>query len=81
MNFTFTTWWAESPTLQEFVNNLNVPCCVVVLIKGAAINCERRLAEHVEIAHKSMFNCRFQVKRIIEEVHAANIETATSVML
>jgi hypothetical protein len=61
-------------------DNLNVPCCVVVLIKGAAINCERRLAEHAEIAQKSMFNCRFQVKRIIEEVHAANFETATTII-
>jgi hypothetical protein len=50
------------PTLQAFVKNPGAPCCVVVLVKGMAINGERRLAGHTRISHKSMFNCGFQVK-------------------
>jgi hypothetical protein len=62
-------------TLQAFVKNLSAPCCVdykdvgeereqdagsfVVLVKGVAINCERRLAGHTDISHKSMSNYGF----------------------
>jgi hypothetical protein len=53
------THWVSSFTLHEFVKNLSAPCCVVVLVKGIAINGERRLAGHAEISHKSMFNCGF----------------------
>jgi hypothetical protein len=53
------THWVNSLTLHELVKNLSVPCCVVVLVKGIAINGERRLAGHAEISHKSMFNCGF----------------------
>jgi hypothetical protein len=42
--------------LQAFVKNPGAPCCVVVLVKGMAINGERRLAGHTGISHKSMFN-------------------------
>jgi butyrate kinase len=51
--------WVNSSTLREFVKNLSVPCYVVVLVKGIAINGERRLAGHAEISHKSMFNYGF----------------------
>jgi hypothetical protein len=77
INF-ISTHWVKSLTLQAFVNNLSAPCCVaykdvgegceqdagsfVALVKGIAINCERRLAEHAEMTHKPMFNCGFQVK-------------------
>jgi hypothetical protein len=69
------THWVKSQTLQEFANNLRAPCCVayrdvgegrepgcgsfVALVNGIAINCERRLAGHAEIVHKSMFNYGF----------------------
>jgi hypothetical protein len=58
MDFMLTRW-VNSLTLHEFVKNLSAPCCVVVLVKGIAINGERRLAGHAEISHKSMFNCGF----------------------
>jgi hypothetical protein len=58
MNF-FLTRWVNPPTLHEFVKNLGAPCCVVVLVKGVAINGERRLAEYAEISLKSMFNRGF----------------------
>jgi hypothetical protein len=58
MNF-LLTYWVNPLTLQEFVKNLDVPCGVVVLVKGAAINGERRLAGHAEISHKFMFNYGF----------------------
>jgi len=58
MNF-ILTHWVNPPTLQAFVKNPGAPCCVVVLIKGMAINGERRLAGHTGISHKSMFNCGF----------------------
>jgi hypothetical protein len=58
MDFIFTHW-VTPLTLQEFVKNLSAPCYVVVLVKGIAINGERRLAGHAEISHKSMFNCGF----------------------
>jgi hypothetical protein len=51
------THWVSPLTLQESVKNLSAPSCVVVLVKGIAINGERRLAGHAEIFHKSMFNC------------------------
>jgi hypothetical protein len=57
-NFNLTLW-PNPTTLQEFVKNLGAPGCVVVLVKGIAINCEQRLAGHTEIFHKSMFNCGF----------------------
>ncbi|MCU7850272.1 MAG: hypothetical protein KZQ89_20270 [Candidatus Thiodiazotropha sp. (ex Lucinoma kastoroae)] len=53
------TRWVSSETLQGFVKNPNAPCWVVVLVKGIAINGERRLAGHAGISHKSMFNCGF----------------------
>ncbi|MEJ2621151.1 MAG: hypothetical protein P8163_13060 [Candidatus Thiodiazotropha sp.] len=56
MDFIFTQW-VNPLTLQEFVKNLSAPSRVVVLVKGIAINGERRLAGHAEISHKSMFNC------------------------
>jgi len=59
MNF-ILTHWVNSLTLQEFVKDPDAPCCVVVLVKGIAINDERRLAGHAGISHKSMFNCGFQ---------------------
>ncbi|MCU7897044.1 MAG: hypothetical protein KZQ62_20835 [Candidatus Thiodiazotropha sp. (ex Lucinoma aequizonata)] len=46
-------------TLLEFVKNPDAPNYVVVLVKEIAINGERRLAWHVGIFHKSMFNCGF----------------------
>ncbi|MCM8854812.1 MAG: hypothetical protein LC541_08435 [Candidatus Thiodiazotropha sp.] len=49
----------RSETLQGFVKNPNAPCGVVVLVKGMAINGERRLAGHAGISHKSMFNYGF----------------------
>jgi len=52
--------WVNLLSLQEFVKNPDAPCCVVVLVKGIAINGERRLAGHAGISHKSMFNCGFQ---------------------
>jgi hypothetical protein len=58
MNF-ILTHCVNSLTLQEFVKNPDAPCCVVVLVKGIAINGERRLAGHAGISHKSMFNCGF----------------------
>jgi hypothetical protein len=58
MDFMLTRW-VNSLTLHEFVKNLSAPCCVVVLVKGIAINGERRLAEYAEISHKSIFNCGF----------------------
>jgi hypothetical protein len=57
MNF-ILTYWVNLLTLQ-FVKNPDAPCCVVVLVKGVAINVERRLAGHAGISHKSMFNCGF----------------------
>ncbi|MCU7815918.1 MAG: hypothetical protein KZQ81_12130 [Candidatus Thiodiazotropha sp. (ex Rostrolucina anterorostrata)] len=53
------THQVSSGTLQGFVKNPNAPCCVVVLVKGMAINGERRLARHARISHKSLFNCGF----------------------
>ncbi|MCU7816274.1 MAG: hypothetical protein KZQ89_00035 [Candidatus Thiodiazotropha sp. (ex Lucinoma kastoroae)] len=52
------THWVNPISLQAFVKNPSTPCCVVALVKGIAINSERRLAEHAGISHKSMFNCR-----------------------
>ncbi|MCU7848560.1 MAG: hypothetical protein KZQ89_11255 [Candidatus Thiodiazotropha sp. (ex Lucinoma kastoroae)] len=46
-------------TLHEFEKNPDAPCCVVVLVKGIAINGERRLAGYAGISLKSLFNCRF----------------------
>ncbi|MCU7849688.1 MAG: hypothetical protein KZQ89_17190 [Candidatus Thiodiazotropha sp. (ex Lucinoma kastoroae)] len=46
-------------TLHEFEKNPGAPCCVVVLVKGIAINSERRLAGYAGISLKSLFNCRF----------------------
>jgi hypothetical protein len=60
MNFMLTRW--VSPlALQAFEKNPGAPCCVVVLVKGVAINGERRQGAHAGISHKSMFNCGFQV--------------------
>ncbi|MCU7847573.1 MAG: hypothetical protein KZQ89_06115 [Candidatus Thiodiazotropha sp. (ex Lucinoma kastoroae)] len=53
------THWVSSETLQGCVKNPNAPSCVVVLVKGIAINGERRLAGHAGISHKSLFICRF----------------------
>ncbi|MCU7802740.1 MAG: hypothetical protein KZQ92_12290 [Candidatus Thiodiazotropha sp. (ex Lucinoma borealis)] len=53
------THWVNFETLHEFVKNPDAPSRVVVLVKGMAINGERRLAGHVGISHKSMFNCGF----------------------
>ena len=61
MNFTLTHW-VNPQTLQAFVKNPGAPYCVVVLVKGMAINGERRLTGHTRISHKSMFKCGFQVK-------------------
>jgi hypothetical protein len=58
MNF-IITHWVKPLTLHRFVKNLSAPCCVVVLVKGIAINGERRLAGHTEISHKSTFNYGF----------------------
>jgi len=43
----------------EFVKNSGAPHCVVALIKGIAINGERRLARHAAIFHNSMINFGF----------------------
>jgi hypothetical protein len=77
MTFLFSHW-VNPITLQVFVKNSSATCCVaytevgegreqdagsiVVLVKGIAINCKQRLAGHVGISHKSMFNCKLQVK-------------------
>ncbi|MCU7848641.1 MAG: hypothetical protein KZQ89_11695 [Candidatus Thiodiazotropha sp. (ex Lucinoma kastoroae)] len=53
------THWVSSETLHGFVKNPNAPCCVVVLVKGIAINGERRLAGHAGISHNYMFNYGF----------------------
>ncbi|MCU7846665.1 MAG: hypothetical protein KZQ89_17230 [Candidatus Thiodiazotropha sp. (ex Lucinoma kastoroae)] len=53
------THWVSSLTLHEFEKNPSAPCCVVVLVKGIAINGERRLAGYAGISLKSMFNCGF----------------------
>jgi hypothetical protein len=58
MNFILTRWVNPS-SLHELVKNLGAPCCVVVLVKGIAINGERRQGVHTEISHKSIFNCGF----------------------
>jgi hypothetical protein len=58
MNF-ILTHWASLITLHGFVKNPDAPCCVVVLVKGIAINGERRLAGHAGLSHKSMFNRGF----------------------
>jgi hypothetical protein len=74
MNFLFTHW-VNPITLQALVKNPSAPCCVtysdvgegreqdegsfVVLVKGIAINGNRRLAGYAGISHKSMFNCGF----------------------
>jgi hypothetical protein len=44
-------------TLQTFVKNLDVPCCVAILVKGMAINSGQRFAWYVGISHKSLSNC------------------------
>lgn len=44
-------------TPHEIEKNPDAPSCVVVVVKGIAINGERRLAGHFGISHKSMFNC------------------------
>ncbi|MCU7847851.1 MAG: hypothetical protein KZQ89_07550 [Candidatus Thiodiazotropha sp. (ex Lucinoma kastoroae)] len=49
----------SSFTLHEFEKNPDAPCCVVVLVKGIAINGERRLAGYAGISLKSVFNCGF----------------------
>ena len=49
----------EIKTLQTFVKNLGALCCVIVFVKGIAINCKRSLAEHTEIVHKNLSNCGF----------------------
>jgi len=56
MNF-FLTRWVNPLALQAVAKNPSAPCCVVVLVKGIAINKERRLAGYAGISHKSMFNC------------------------
>jgi hypothetical protein len=58
MNF-LLTYCVNLLPLQEVMENLGAPCCVVILVKGIAINGERRLAGHAEISHRSMFNCGF----------------------
>jgi hypothetical protein len=52
----------KSKTLQTFVKNLGALCCVIVFVKGIAINYKRCLAEHTEIVHKNSSNCGFQVE-------------------
>ncbi|MCU7817174.1 MAG: hypothetical protein KZQ81_18770 [Candidatus Thiodiazotropha sp. (ex Rostrolucina anterorostrata)] len=49
----------SSVTLHEFEKNPDALCCVVALVKGIAINGERRLAGYVGISLKSLFNCGF----------------------
>jgi hypothetical protein len=46
-------------TPHEFVKNLSVPRCVIVLVEGITMNVERRLAGYTKISHKSMANCGF----------------------
>ncbi|MCU7814486.1 MAG: hypothetical protein KZQ81_04560 [Candidatus Thiodiazotropha sp. (ex Rostrolucina anterorostrata)] len=53
------THWVSSVMLHEFEKNPDASCCVVVLVKGIAINDERRLAEYAGISLKSLFNCGF----------------------
>jgi len=53
------TLWVKLKALQTFVKNLDVPCCVIVFVKGIAINCKRFLAGHAEIVHKYSSNCGF----------------------
>ncbi|MCU7815562.1 MAG: hypothetical protein KZQ89_18515 [Candidatus Thiodiazotropha sp. (ex Lucinoma kastoroae)] len=53
------THWVSSVTLHAFEKNPDASCCVVVLVKGIAINDERRLAECAGISLKSLFNCGF----------------------
>jgi len=55
----FYTEWVRPGTLRKFVKNLGVPCGVIVLVKGMAINGERCLAWHAEISHKFTFNYGF----------------------
>jgi hypothetical protein len=61
MNF-ILTHWVNPVTLQVFVKNPDVPCCVVALVKGIAVNGELRQGVHAGISHKSMFNSGFQVE-------------------
>jgi hypothetical protein len=58
MYFMLTRWVNPLP-LQAFVKNPGPPGCVVVFVKGMAINGERRLAGHARISYKSMFNRGF----------------------
>jgi hypothetical protein len=58
IDFVFARWVIPLP-LQAFVKNSSHPCCVVVPVKGIAIDGERRLVGHAGISHKSMFNCAF----------------------
>jgi hypothetical protein len=53
------TNWMNSLTLQAFLKSHGTPYCIVVLVKGIAINGERRLTGHTGISHNSMFNCGF----------------------
>jgi len=53
------TRWVNPLPPQAFVKNPGTPFCVVVLVKGMAINGERRLAGYAGISHKSMFNRGF----------------------
>ncbi|MCU7813668.1 MAG: hypothetical protein KZQ89_20055 [Candidatus Thiodiazotropha sp. (ex Lucinoma kastoroae)] len=53
------THWVSSVTLHEFEKNPDASCCVVVLVKGIAINGEQRLAGYAGISLKSLFNCGF----------------------
>ncbi|MCU7839013.1 MAG: hypothetical protein KZQ94_06510 [Candidatus Thiodiazotropha sp. (ex Troendleina suluensis)] len=53
------TYWVNFVALHELVKNPDAPGYVVVLVKGIAINGERRLAGHAGISHKSTFNCGF----------------------
>ncbi|MEL0587145.1 MAG: hypothetical protein AAES65_20045 [Candidatus Thiodiazotropha sp. (ex. Lucinoma kazani)] len=53
------TQWVSFVTLHEFVKKPDAPSGVVVLVKGIAINGEHRLAGHVGISHKYMFNWGF----------------------
>ncbi|MCU7847447.1 MAG: hypothetical protein KZQ89_05480 [Candidatus Thiodiazotropha sp. (ex Lucinoma kastoroae)] len=51
--------WVSSGTLHGFEKNPDALSYVVALVKGIAINGERRLAGHAGISHKSTFNCGF----------------------
>lgn len=53
------THWVNFEMLYEFAKHPHAPSRVVVLVKGIAINGERRLAGYAGISHKSMFNCGF----------------------